>query len=314
MTSMISRRGLLQLGGGTAAALSISTLASDLDPPLGASAQNGPSRNTGAEMTGPVSIDAGVQLFYRDDFLGEPWRTPEPVLLIHGVGESGIAWFGWVPRLAQEFRVLRADLPGLGQSIAPQNFQWTLSNLAAVHAHFLDALQIESAHVIGAKLGGAIAMQFAADYPRRTRTLVLPGALIAAPKFPSTTTTAKVLDAQWTRDTQRDRLGSAVSNEQIEYWNTMMSAISEPTKVGMDNVSAALDVEPILPRITCPTLVITTDRNVLQPVETVVRYQQKIAKSRLVVLQSDSYHVAVAKPDECVTNVLSFIKESRQRG
>ena len=47
------------------------------------------------------------------------------------------------------------------------------ANLAAVMARFLDAIELESAHIVGAKLGGAIAMQFAADYPRRTRTLVV---------------------------------------------------------------------------------------------------------------------------------------------
>jgi len=38
--------------------------------------------------------------------------------------------------------------------------------------------------------------------------------------------------------------------------------------------------------------------------------QQKIPKSRLLVLSSDAYHVAVAKADECVTSVLAFIKET----
>jgi hypothetical protein len=32
------------------------------------------------------------------------------------------------------------------------------------------------------------------------------------------------------------------------------------------------------------------------------------------VLQSDAYHIAAANADECVTNVLAFIKETRQRG
>ena len=57
---------------------------------------------------------------------------------------------------------------------------------------------------------------------------------------------------------------------------------------------------------------ITTDRSALQSVETVLRYQQKIANSRLLVLPSDGYHVAVIKPDECVSNVLSFIRDLKR--
>ena len=65
-------------------------------------------------------------------------------------------------------------------------------------------------------------------------------------------------------------------------------------------------------RSTAPTLVITADRSALQSVEKVRQYQLLIPKSRLVVLHSDAYHIAAANADECVTNVLAFIKETRQ--
>src|SRR6266576_7358751 len=54
-------------------------------------------------------------IFYRDDWFGEPWRKPETVILIHGNGESSIVWYAWLPRMGQEFRVLRLDLPGFGR-------------------------------------------------------------------------------------------------------------------------------------------------------------------------------------------------------
>jgi hypothetical protein len=58
--------------------------------------------------------------------------------------------------------------------------------------------------------------------------------------------------------------------------------------------------------------VITSDRSALQSVETVLRYQQKIANSRLLVLPSDGYHLAVIKADECVSNAISFIKDVKR--
>ena len=93
----------------------------------------------------------------------------------------------------------------------------------------------------------------------------------------------------------------------------MMSAMSPQTKIGIGKVSEALNMEGVLPRISAPTLVITTDRSVLQSVETVLEYQKKIPNSRLVVLLSDAYHVAVAKADECVTNARAFIKQAGQQ-
>jgi pimeloyl-ACP methyl ester carboxylesterase len=68
-----------------------------------------------------------------------------------------------------------------------------------------------------------------------------------------------------------------------------------------------------LQRITAPTLVITADRSALQSVEKVRQYQLLIPNSRLVVLDSNAYHIAAANADECVTNVLAFVKETRRK-
>jgi pimeloyl-ACP methyl ester carboxylesterase len=44
-----------------------------------------------------------------DDFT-DPWREAETILLLHGNCESGAAWYGWVPHLARQFRVVRPDM------------------------------------------------------------------------------------------------------------------------------------------------------------------------------------------------------------
>ena len=304
MTATISRRDLLHIGGGTAATLGLSAMAGELAS-VSALAERGPVSDGSKEEQAvtAVAVDAGAQLFYRDDWLGEPWRKPEAALLIHGVYESSIAWFGWVPRMAQEFRVLRPDLPGFGQSKIPGGFEWSMASLTSVLAHFLDRVGVESAHIIGAKFGGSIAMQFAADYPRRTRTLVVASGPTTRPVISSTSPTAP----------QGARLGSSASKEEVDYWNNMMAAANPEATRGASTVFSTLNLDGVLPRITAPTLVITSDRSPLQSVETVLRYQQKIPKSRLLVLSSDAYHVAVAKADECVTGVLAFIKETGPR-
>jgi 3-oxoadipate enol-lactonase len=252
-----------------------------------------------------ISLESGFQLFYQDDWLGPPWVTPEVALLIHGAGESSHAWYGWVPQMAQHFRLLRPDLPGFGQSSIPSDFEWSVGNLAELMAHFVDKTGVESVHVIGAKLGGAIAMRFAAAYPMRTRTLVLCSAPIKPPEL---VTASATRTGNWWKDTQRMRLGSDASQEQVDYWDKLMSQASPLAQKGILKAASALDLESSLPQITAPTLVITTDRSALQPVEAVVQYQRKIPNSRLLVLQSDAYHVAVANAEECVSNVLSFIK------
>jgi 3-oxoadipate enol-lactonase len=299
----VSRRGLLHMSCGTAGALSISTFATELSAMSGL-AERAPETSVGSPQAA-APAESGNELFYRDDWLGAPWVKPETALLIHGNDESSISWFGWIPRMAQDFRLLRPDLPGFGNSPIPQNFEWSMPSLATTLAHFLDRLGVDSAHIIGAKTGGAIGMQFAADYPQRTRTLTIVSG-------PVTRVDTKIAFSAPSSSSQQRRLGSSASKELVEYWNTLMASTRPQTRLGIAKVEEGLNMESVLPRIAAPTLVITTDRSALQSVETVLHYQQKIPNSRLLVVPSDGYHVAVIKPDECVSNVLSFIKDAKR--
>jgi len=100
-----------------------------------------------------------------------------------------------------------------------------------------------------------------------------------------------------------------------EYWNYIFATEPEAVTKCLRKALSKFDLarDGVLQRITAPTLVITADRSALQSVEKVRQYQLLIPNSRLVVLHSDAYHIAAANADECVTNVLAFIKEARQR-
>jgi len=98
-----------------------------------------------------VTLSSGAQIYYLEDWFGEPWLDPEPVVFLHGDLEKGEIWYGWVPRMAQHYRLFRLDLPGFGRSTVPANFEWSLPNLARALGSFLDAVGVPSAHIIGAK-------------------------------------------------------------------------------------------------------------------------------------------------------------------
>jgi 3-oxoadipate enol-lactonase len=284
MTRTVSRRRLL---------LGFSALAGTLA-----------SKTIGAQSLPVRSLEENYKedLFYREDWLGEPWRTPEPVVLIHGNDESSVEWYAWVPRMAQEYRLIRPDLPGLGHSSIPRGFQYSLANLATFVTRVMDKAGVASAHIIGAKTGGAVAMRFAADYPQRTRKLVVVG----GPASPLAIADPSPIP-------QRDRLGSNVSKEMIAYWNTLFS---KPDREGVKGLGESLSnfdlaKEGVLQRITAPTLVITADQSKMNSVEKARAYQVQIPNSRLVVIQSDAYHIAAANADECITHTLAFLKQPK---
>ncbi|MGV9635529.1 alpha/beta fold hydrolase [Nocardia rhamnosiphila] len=97
-----------------------------------------------------------------------------PVLLIHGTARSIEDWIEQHRLLADRgLRVISVDLAGYGES-APLSERYSLPALAEFVEDFLDALEIaEPAHVVGNSLGGAVAMQLAAQAPGRVRSLVL---------------------------------------------------------------------------------------------------------------------------------------------
>ncbi|HEY4140092.1 MAG TPA: alpha/beta fold hydrolase, partial [Pseudolabrys sp.] len=102
-----------------------------------------------------VEIRPGVWIAYEDHWFGEPWITPETVVMVHGNAESSRAWTCFVPHLARHYRVVRPDLPGFGQSPEPTGYGWSARELASDLGLFLDALKLESIHLIGAKYGGS---------------------------------------------------------------------------------------------------------------------------------------------------------------
>jgi pimeloyl-ACP methyl ester carboxylesterase len=213
-----------------------------------------------------------------------------------------------MPRMGQEFRVVRPDLPGLGRSRIPAGFEWTLPSLAAFVARVLDKAGVDTAHIIGAKAGGAIATQFAADYPARTRTLSVIHVATADPNRSRPATGAAYAP-------QLARLGSAASKEMVDFWEHMFA--TEP-EIPAKNLPAAVSkFDPagngVFQRIKAPTLLMTADRGQEQSVEKARQYQTLIPNSRLVVLRSDGYHIAASNAEECVTNVLAFIKEAKHK-
>ena len=104
----------------------------------------------------------------------DPNPTGKPtVLLLHGLGADGTSWTLQLPTLSQAgFRPLAPDAPGFGGS-PYDGGGWNIRRVAGQMAGLLEELHTGPAHVVGLSMGGAIAQQFALDFPQMTRKLVL---------------------------------------------------------------------------------------------------------------------------------------------
>jgi 3-oxoadipate enol-lactonase len=119
---------------------------------------------------------ADLDMHYAVDDFTDPWRRPQTILMLHGNAESGLAWYGWVPSLSRQYRVVRPDMRGFGASSPmPRDFPWTLDRIIDDFLQLMDHLGIDRFHLVGAKIGGTIARAFAARRPGRVISLTVVG-------------------------------------------------------------------------------------------------------------------------------------------
>jgi len=310
------RRGVLALGASAVAGLVAAPNALNAAGPDSLHQSGQAPAEQGRKMP-KHEVRSGVVIAYEDQWFGPPWQDGEPIVLLHGVAESHVAWQQWVPILSNQFRVLRPDLPGFGQSPLPAGYDCTTPQVAGDMIRLLDTLKVERFHLVGAKIGGSTALQLAADYPDRVRTLAVfgtpakgsPGGKADLTSFPDWIRRDGVHG--WAAATMPSRLGSDASPEMLKWWTDELMGKADPSAcIGYSGAAGAMNLEPLLSKITAPTLVVTTETSPLQPVSAARAYQEKIPKSRLLVLPGNSYHIAAVRPQECAMQTLNFIASS----
>jgi pimeloyl-ACP methyl ester carboxylesterase len=159
--------------------------------------------NLNVPRTEPAVARAnGIELTY--DTFGD--ATAPPVVLIMGLASQMIAWDDafCAALAARGFRVIRFDNRDVGLSTRldnlgvpnvplllmahfagrPTKAPYTLSDMARDAVGLLDALGIDTAHVVGASMGGAIAQTLAIEHPHRLRSLCSIMATSGDPSLP----------------------------------------------------------------------------------------------------------------------------------
>jgi pimeloyl-ACP methyl ester carboxylesterase len=98
----------------------------------------------------------------------------EPLLFLHGA--SGLrGWDPFLSELAKQFTVYAPAHPGFESSSGIDHIDDVL-DMVVYYNDFLDALGLDSAHVVGHSMGGMFAAELAALSPQRVRRLVLANA------------------------------------------------------------------------------------------------------------------------------------------
>ena len=113
------------------------------------------------------SVSIGdADIYYEDKGEGPP------LVLVPGLAGSGAFFISQVSEFSKSFRTIVHDHRGAGRSTHAR-IHYSVEQMADDTLRLMDALGIDSAHLVGHSTGGAIGQVIATEHPERLRSLVL---------------------------------------------------------------------------------------------------------------------------------------------
>lgn len=245
-------------------------------------------------MPGTTAPD-GVKLHYVD--AGR--RDREPVLLVQGLGVDHRGWILQRPAFQARYRCLLPDNRGVGRTgtpPGPYDLEVMASDLVAV----LDHAGVESAHVVGASMGGVLAQILAVRHPGRVRSLAL--ACTACRHLPWRVELleewAEIAATRGMRVFLEQNLRWIVGPRSLRRFWLGLGALS-PFVIGAGSEAFVAQVRAILAMddglrtelggVTVPTLVIVGSQDTLTPLGDSMEIAARIPEARLAVLSGGAH-------------------------
>lgn len=240
-----------------------------------------------------------------------------PVILIHGNLVDASWWDDQFQALAADFRVFRYDLRGYGRSTMPDEPYAHHEDVLGL----MDALELPSAHLVGASLGAAVALDVALTAPRRVESMVLvPGGFpgiewsdeLAASFAPLTDALAAgnldaARDAIWSATPMLPAARSPEVRRRLDpmftsySWRHFVEGAPEQRWVDPPSGSRLAEVQ-------APTLVIVGDNEVPDFQRLADLVQQQMPNAERVTVPGASHVVNFERPDAFNSATRDFIR------
>lgn len=259
-----------------------------------------------------IEVCPGVSVFCQLQDFTDPWTPAPTIIMVHGFAESSASWYAWVPYLARNYRLILFDMRGYGKSTPmASDFKWTMDCLLNDISEIAETFSLPKFHLIGAKSGGSLVLQYAANHPDKVLSVIaVTPPVIGAKAVPDWLTQIKDEGVKaWARTTMPGRLGSQASDQEINWWVEQVQGLTPAsTLVGYLQWVPNLDLQDEVIKVLCPNLIIATSGSGLRTIQSVSQWQEKMYKSRLLVIEGDAWHAAAAYPDICASAAKDFLK------
>lgn len=261
----------------------------------------------------------GIDLFYQDDSYADPWQPHETIFVQHGFSRNGNFFRAWVPWLAREYRVIRMDLRGCGQSGDPgPDYQYSLDGFLADFFGFLDALGIDRVHYVAESLGGIIGAAAAARHPERFRSLTLISTPVRvnensrgifAVGYPTWQDALRELGMKGWWMKAREVTGELTGNPAADdYFATEFARTPVHVAIAISQAVPGVNIAEFLPQIQVPTLMLTPGDSPHTSAEEQAEISRLIPGAQQRIYPGATHSMYHLIPDQLAADTLGFIK------
>lgn len=252
----------------------------------------------------------GAKIYYLE--AGEAAKPT--VILLHGLGSSGVSWQLNIAALAANYHVIVPDQIGFGKSDKPL-LKYRVGTYADFLDKFMSEIKVEKAHLVGNSLGGWVAGLTAIKYPNRVEKIVLAD---AAGLKPREIDLKQIYALNYsTRDEVRGLIklvfyNQAVFGSEIFVDQSMSLRVQAGDGYTINSLIESIKREEDflnnrLSEIKKPTLIIWGKQDRLLPVADAEIFNKGIAGSELVVFDQCGHVPQVEKALDFNTAVLKFL-------
>lgn len=254
-----------------------------------------------------------IYLAYDDHGIGLP------VLFLHAFPLNRQMWQGELTALLadERYRLVALDWRGLGESDITDPVS-TMDMFAGDVAGLMDALGIQQAVLCGLSMGGYAAFAFLRKYAQRVAGLILadtrPGA--DGPEAQANReNVARIAETQGTAaiaDLQVPRILSEYTRQhhpevELRVRQMIDAATAQGIAAASRGMGQRADSTDLLAGITCPTLVIVGEQDILTPPDVAQEYAAQIPSAQCVVIQNAGHLSNLEQPEAFLQAVRGFL-------
>lgn len=228
----------------------------------------------------------GIKIYY------EIYGAGEPLLLLHGNGQSIVDFTKQIPELAKHYRVIAVDTRAQGKSIDQNSTNLSYDIFASDMKVLLDSLHLKKVNVLGWSDGGNTALIMAIKYPEYVAKLIVMGANLN----PTEDAVEKSMLTKLKKDLKMLQQKNDAESKQLTRLLYMLS--TEPNIKVQD-----------LRTINVKTLVLAGEKDVIKAKHTKL-IADHINKSQLIIFKKETHMVPEENAPLFNKTVIDFLKEA----